>query len=314
MIFLLYGPDSFRAHAKVVAIRDKFFSSQPSFNLTEVVGSELKTSDEILRIVGSPTLLGGKRLLIITNCLSSAPVNIKDALVTTIKQGLPDDLTILFYESLDFDKRQSLFKLLNQPKTAQYFDLLTGVQLQAYASELARAKSLTIDDLLLRRVVSLVGNDLWRLNSELTKLSAYAVTRPLSVEAVQSLVSANLADNLFALMDAIANHNPAGANRLLAELIQGGEDPIGLMAILAFQLRNLILIKSLSEHGKPVGEIIKLTSLHPYAVSSSLKQTSRFTTDQLVGLYQRLVTLDWKIKRGELMPADALDHFLVTTA
>jgi DNA polymerase III subunit delta len=312
MIFLLYGPDSFRAHQKLAGIREKFLLSQPSFNLAQINITELKSPDELSRLFQSATLLGGKRLVIVSNLLSLGSPVIKEEFVKLAKQNLPEDLTVVVFEGLEFDKRQAGFKLLNQPKTAQCFEVLSGSELLAFAKHLSSKKQLTIDPPLLQRVVSLVGGDLWRLENELNKLSAYSATRPLSSEVVRDLVSANLVDNLFSLMDAVAGRNPSLANRLLADLLQGGEDPIGLIAILSFQFRNLILIKSLVEQRKTSGDIIRQTGLHPYAVSNSIKQAGKFSSAWLIAGYQRLVVLDWKIKSGELAPADALDHFLVT--
>lgn len=314
MIYLLYGPDSFRARQKLAAIRAKFLATQPEFNLTYVASHDIASPEALDRLIASSTLLGGKRLVIITDLLATGDSSIKEAFAVWAKRGLPDDVTTILYEGLDFDKRQSLFKLLNQPNTAQHFELLTGTPLLLVARDMAATKQLAIDDELLRRVITFVGSDLWRLDHELTKLAHYAAAQPLTSEVITNLIPASLSDNIFALMDAIAHRDPRAANRLMADLIQRGEDPIGLLAILAFQLRSLILVKSLSEQRKSSADIIKQTGLHPYAVSNSLKQASQFQTTWLIAAYQRLVQMDWKIKTGELASADALDHFLTTLA
>ena len=311
MIYLLYGPDTFRARVKLLNIRDKFLTSQPAFNFIHMAASQLVSSDELLRLLGSATLLGGKRLVVLTDLMSLSEATIKEALATAVRQGLPDDLIVVLQENFDFDKRQSLFKLLNRPKTAQFFGLLTGSELFHYAQDRALAKKLNIEASLLRQVLIITGSDLWRLDNELTKLASYACTHPLSPTVVQELVSADLSDNMFALMDAVANRNPAAVNKLFSDLVNRGEDPAGLLPILAFQLRNLILIKHLSAQKLSVSEIIRVTSLHPYVVSNTLKQTNLFSSDWLNTAYQRLVATDWQIKTGALNPADALDQVLV---
>lgn len=314
MIYLLYGPDSFRARAKLLSIRDKFLVSQPTFNFVHMAASQLSSADGLLQLLGSATLLGGKRLVALTDLLSLGETAVKEALAAAVRQGLPDDLVMVLCENFDFDKRQSLFKLLNRPKTAQFFGLLVGAELFRYAEGRALTKKLNIDANLLRQVLVITGSDLWRLDNELTKLASYARTHPLSPAVVQELVSANLADNLFALMDAVANRNPGIANRLFSDLVNRGEDPVGLLPILTFQLRNLILIKHLSAQKLSAGEIIRLTGLHPYAVSNTLKQADLFSLNWLNTAYQRLVATDWQIKTGALSPADALDQMLVSFA
>ncbi len=314
MIYLLYGPDTFRARAKLLGIRDKFLASQPSFNFIHINGSEINSADGLLRLLGSATLLGGKRLVVITDLMGLGEAAVKDSLVAAVRGGLPDDLVVVLQENFDFDKRQSLFKLLNQPKTAQFFGILAGTELFRYAKELAEAKKFDIDDGLLREVIVIVGGDLWRLDNELTKLASYAKTTPLSVGVIRELISADLEDNIFALMDAVANHNSAAVNRLFGDLMDRGEDPARLLPVLAFQLRNLILLKNLSTQRLSTGELIRITGLHPYAVSNTLKQIRLFTADQLNNAYQRLIATDWQIKTGALDPADALDQMLVSFA
>lgn len=314
MIYLLYGPDTFRTRAKLLSIRDKFLTSQPAFNFIHMTASQLVSADGLLRLLNSATLLGGKRLIVITDLMSLGEAEVKEALITTVRQGLPDDLVVILCENFDFDKRQSLFKLLNRPKTAQFFGLLTGSELLRYAQGQASTKKLNIETSLLRQILAITGSDLWRLDNELAKLASYARTHPLSPTVVRELVSADLSDNLFALMDAVASRDPATVNKLFGDLIGRGEDPTGLLPILAFQIRNLILIKHLSAQKLSMGEIIRITSIHPYAVSNTLKRTSLFSTDWLNTAYQRLIATDWQIKTGALNSADALDQMLVSLA
>ncbi len=314
MIYLLYGPDTFRARAKLSSIRDKFLVSQPAFNFIHKSGSEINSADELLRLLESATLLGGKRLVVLTDLMSLGEIEVKDALAKAVKGGLPDDLVIVLQENFDFDKRQSLFKLLNQPKTSQFFGFLTGAELFRFAKELALIKELNIEASLLREVLVITGSDLWRLNNELTKLASYAKTHPLSSTVVWEFVSADLSDNLFALMDAVAHHNPSAVNRLFGDLVNRGEDPAGLLPILSFQIRNLILIKHLSAQKLSSSEIIRVTGLHPYAVSSTLRQVNLFSFDWLNKAYHRLIATDWQIKTGALNSSDALDQMLVSFA
>ncbi len=312
MIYLLYGPDTFLIREKLNRIREKFLASQPAFNLTQLNASQLKSADELVALLGGSTLLGGKRLLVLFDLLNSGEDTVKEGLNKAIRQGLPDDLVVILCENLDFDKRQSLFKLLNKPKTAQFFSPLTGSSLLRFAKTLAEKKNLTIDDTHLRQILSITGTDLWRLDNELTKLASYCKTHPLSPIVIQELVTTNLESNLFTLMDAVASHDAALVNKLFNDLLNHGEDPIGLLAILTFQLHNLILIKSLSAKRLSVGEIIRETGLHPYAVSNTLKQTNRFSLDWLNSAYKQLMSVDQQIKTGVMNPADALDQLLVS--
>jgi len=313
MIYLLYGPDGFRAQAKLAAIREKFLAAHSSFGLTQLTAAELSAS-KLGELLQSSTLLGGKRLIIIHDLLSGSDASVPAALAGIVRKGLPDDLTVVLYETDEFDRRQALFKLLNRPHSAQHFALLKGPALLRQAQELAVRKEIAIPATLLQQVIAVTGSDLWRLDNELAKLAAYALTQPLSEASIKELVTANLANNVFALVDVIAAHDIPATNRLLSDLLQRGEDPVRILAALAFQLRNLIWIKSLTEYHQSPAEIIQKTSLHPYAVTTSLRQLSKITLAWLEAAYQKLVLVDWQIKTGELAPADAADALFVELA
>jgi DNA polymerase-3 subunit delta len=307
MIHFIYGHDTFSSRVRLDTLRADFISQ--GAEVVQLNGHGL-TAEQLDRQIFSASLLNPNRLVILTSGLGEA--GLKDYLVDLLSRPMPSGVTVVFYEPGSPDKRLSLFKLVTKLAPPEIFEPLTGRELQLAASGLANKHQLTLEPLLLQRIIALVGNDLWRMDQEFSKLAAFANTTPLTSVAIDQLVPGNLTDDIFGILEAISRHQPAQAQSLLVDLTQRGEDPIGILAVLAWQLRNLIRISDLSRQGNSASTIAKITGLHPYAVSSSIAQLSRLSGRWLTTAYQLVVKLDWRIKQGDIAGGDAADWLIAT--
>ena len=95
------------------------------------------------------------------------------------------------------------------------------------------------------------------------------------------------------------------AHRLIAHLLDQGEDEIRLLGAVVYQLRSLIRVCDLQ--GLAVPAIIKHTHLPPFVVKRCLQQVSRVERHQLVSAYQYLVKIDHQINTGAMRSSDALE-------
>jgi DNA polymerase-3 subunit delta len=307
MIHFLYGHDTFSSRNRLDAFRAEFVSQ--GAEVVQLDGRGL-TAEHLDQQIFSASLLNPNRLVILVNGIGEA--GLKDYLVDLLSRPMPSGVTVIFYESGVPDKRLSLFKLVAKLTSPEIFEPLTGQELQRAVVTLATKHQLEIEPLLLQRVITLVGNDLWRMDQEFSKLAAFARTSPLTPVVIDQLVPGNLTDDIFGILEAVSRHQPARAQSLLVDLTQRGEDPIGILAVLAWQLRNLIRIGDLSRQGNSAATIAKITGLHPYAVSSSVAQLSRLSERWLMTAYQLVIKLDWRIKQGDIAGGDAADWLIAT--
>jgi len=90
---------------------------------------------------------------------------------------------------------------------------------------------------------------------------------------------------------------------LLSELISFGENESYILSMIAFQFRNLLIVKEFLEKGRSLDDI----GLHPYALKKAKIQANNFTNKQLREIYGKLLETDINIKTGNLKPHVALD-------
>lgn len=312
MIYFIWGPDQYRARLRLSQIRQEFLiANSTDADVTQLVAGHTSVS-QLAQTLTSGTLFAVRRLVILEDLLS-APEPLREEFLK-LATSLSPDVELVIFETDEPDKRFTLYKWVNQHATNERFDYLTGSALRDYVMTMAKAHSLTLTDVLANRLITLSGTDLWRMDQEMSKLGAYAKTQPLTNQAIEQLISANLDNDIFGLIESINRKNLPLAHRQLSNLTQRGEDPIGILAVLTWQIRNLIRISDLNARGKSAGEIVKITGLHPYAVTVSLKQTQSLPRNWLISAYQLVTRLDWRIKQGDIEGLDATNWLITTLA
>ena len=98
----------------------------------------------------------------------------------------------------------------------------------------------------------------------------------------------------------------------LLSLIKNGEDPGQIIALLAFQVRNLLMAKYLKEQQQasnsymPYQQAAEIMEAHPFVAKKALSLADNFSLDRLKSIYHLIFTADLKIKTGQLSPEESL--------
>ena len=112
---------------------------------------------------------------------------------------------------------------------------------------------------------------------------------------------------VFDLVDALGRRDGQTAARTLHRLLDAGEHPMGLLAMIVRQFRLLIQVKELKAEGANPQTISKTLGIHPFPARKLHNQATYFTGEQLEVVYRHLLDSDVAIKSGELTPEVALD-------
>lgn len=160
-------------------------------------------------------------------------------------------------------------------------------------------------------LANLVGPDLRLLDAEIEKLLLYAGGRMVTTEDVQTLVSHARETSIFDLVDCVGRRETGRALRLLHRLLDEGEPPLRLLAMLARQIRILIQLRESDEPEVDARDVARRLKLHPFVVQKGLTQARNFELAQLEAAHERVVQTDWAIKSGRSEPVLALDMLVV---
>lgn len=337
MFYVFHGENQFNLQEKLAGLRRRLAggdASMADLNTNVLDGSRL-TLGELRHVCDAIPFLADRRLVIVHGLLSrlapadrgqeeDAPQKEEQDRKRRYLQELADYLPNLAPTTrLIFVERETLrpnHPILEVAKEqgklkkgfVEHFKLPGERDLPGWIQERARAIGQgEISSEATTLLAALVGPDLRLLDIEVEKLLLYADGRMVTSEDVQLLVSHAREASVFDLVDCVGRRETGRALRLLHRLLDEGEPPLRLLAMLARQIRILIQLREVAERETDPREMARQLRLHPFVVQKGLSQARNFELDQLEAAHERVVQTDWAIKSGRSEPVLALDMLVV---
>lgn len=99
------------------------------------------------------------------------------------------------------------------------------------------------------RLVSYAGSDLKTLMNELEKLAAFAGGQEITRESMELLVAKNTETTVFLMTDALTAGQYEKAYQLMHQLLEGGEEPVAVLAALSSAYVDMMRVKAAIQSG-----------------------------------------------------------------
>lgn len=301
MIYLLYGPDTYRSRKKlnelVTGYQEKFGTNFTTHRFDADGGAPAAFES----FLGGASLFSSKKLVVayhVCGNISSYEILKKYALSlsranhTTVflwEPGAVADLQKNLKELTPFLAKSEEFKLLSAPESRKF------VRNEAQKSGVL----LTPAD---EAHLASFGSDLWAASHELEKI---ALTP--SPSGADRAVSAAAPPTIFDVGDSffLFSGNPL---RRLLEFFSSGQDDFSAFSYLAGHARTLFTVKSdLEKYGK----VSAKHGLHPFVVKKASYTVRSVPIRTIRAALFRFFEEDRKIKTGESSPRDSLVSMLV---
>ena len=308
MIYFIYGEDSYRAKRKLEEIISGYKKVHTSgLNLIWIDASE-KDFKDFYNNLKITSMFAEKKLIILKNVFSDA--TFQEDFSENIKNLEDIEDIIIIYEDKAPDQRTKFFKALQKYAKCQEFSYLQPAMIRKWiVYEFERNKT-KIDIDAQNLLLNYVGNNLWQMTNEINKLSSYRRGGLIKKEDVELLVKPNIENDIFKTIDALASKDKKLALSLLHKHLDNGDNSLYLLSMIAYQFRNLLVIKELQNAQKPYNLIAKISGLHPFVVQKSYYLCNQFSIEQLKKIYQSIFQADSDIKTGKIEPELALDLLL----
>ena len=324
MIFFLHGSDTFRSRRKLKEIKSKFIDQVDKSNLnTEILqGDKLEIAD-FEKAISTPAFLAKKRLIIVENFFASQKNTklSKDILEIINKNPLEDTILVFFENTPQTSKYKKnnktnnpLFTSLKKEKLSQNFDQLNQNDVYNFINFEITIKKGKINPQATRLLGDIVGNDLWRLNTEIDKLIAYTNKQEITVETINELIKDKLNEDIFKLTEALGQKNKKIALKLISDQLKLGTSPLELLTKIIWQFKNLIIIKNFTENNGPGYNDQHLSyqfGLHPFVVKKTMAQVNHHEMVNLKKIYKHLLNIDYKIKTSQTNPEVLFDLLVI---
>lgn len=314
MLYFLYGEDSYRSKEKLEEIISGYKEKHKSgLNLLYIDTKEKDFSD-FYNNFKITSMFDEKKLIILKNVFGNA--KFQEELLENLKNIEEKKDIVVVYEDTAADKRTKLFRELEKKVKSQEFNFLQPAMKKKWVlskfsalggSASGGEKKTYITPDALDLLTSFIKNDLWQMANEINKLSNYKMGSVVKREDVLLCVKPGIESDIFKTIDALASKNKKQALNLLHKHLDEGEAPLYLLSMIAYQFKNLLILKELIEKGLPYQAIIKKSGLHPFVVQKTYYACSQFSLPELKKIYRKVFQVDSDIKTGKIDAETSLD-------
>lgn len=323
-IFLWYGANDFEIATTAQQWKEIFEKKYQAINFLIIDPTVYRGGQDFVidlkNVLQVNSLFGSNKLIVLRNFFDKKNSKNVEAemLVEKFLNQVPDTFFLIFAQIEKPDARSKLFKKISElQKSGQAeikeFFLPQGNALLNWVMKRFENKNSLISRSAGDLLISLIGNDLWQLETEINKLASFCHGREVQVKDVQELVNGKYNDDIFALMDAISERDKKKVLLLIDEQLNAGVAEIYLFTMLVRQFRILRQVKELREvMGLSTQEqIAREMKMHPFVVQKTLAQINKFSFDELQKIYNNLLEFEVTIKSKNIDFKVLFDKFII---
>lgn len=308
-VYLITGEEDFFVEMSVASLKKKFIAEgSESMDYVKIdFGGKAIDVDKVQENISIPPWLSTKRLVHVNNCTFEGKDQDKiEGLINSVPS-----CTVLVFTVKDIDKRKKkLVSAFKANGVMACVDFMEGDQLTNWITRKVTTSGLTIDTLSCESIISRCEKSMRLITSEVSKLILFCQgsgTTAITEDIVELVCPPDMQGNIFKIMDAVGQGNPADAIIQLNNLISLKEPPIRIRVMLTRHFRQLICAKELGD----ARELASRIKLQDFQARKLVNQASRFTMDRLINLYNMCTTLDMDVKTGKANDQQALETFVV---
>ena len=325
-LIILHGDDTFAMERAVNDLRGRV-SDDPGMadlNTTNLDGRQ--ASDEDIRTAtGSLPFLAERRLVVLVHPFAKLASEEGRSHFVKMLEGLPETTGLVLvvddhwvYRSGDRDwevlKRDNwLMKWVGQKKqrvSVKDYLLPTLAEMPAWIRKEAERQGGKFTQTAALALAGHIGNEPAQASLEIAKLLTYVdFARPVEEEDVDELTVAGSQVDVFKMVEAMADGDAANALRMLHTLLEKRES-MELFSLVTRQFRQLVAVREILDEGGGEAQIGTELHLFSKAVQNMTRQARRFSMEDLIGIYHRLVEMDEAAKTSQVPLEIALDTFI----
>ncbi len=321
--YIFHGADEF-TRAETLADFKRRLGPPDTVDLnTTIMGGGTLTLAKLRHACDAIPFLAEKRLVIVEGLLTRLAPR-KDRELSTSQRELltaladylprlPETTRLVFIEDKPLPARHSMLRLAQREERGyvKRFDPPDAKVLPRWIEKRVRKYGGEIEPQAAQQLAAVVGTDLRLLDQEIIKLVTYTQSptggQAITIADIEAVVPYAQAAVVFDLVDALGRRDGRTAAQTLHRLLDAGEHPLMLLAMIVRQFRLLIQVKELKAGGSTPHDIAKALRLHPFPARKLHTQATHFTAAQLEAVYRHLLDTDVAIKTGKIDPEVALD-------
>lgn len=262
---------------------------------------------EILTALGTASLLGDKRLVVVHDA-GDLPTEAARLLESYLEAPAPSSVLVLTATA-----RTKLDAAAKKKGASVALEAPRGRRLAAWVRERGRAFGLKLDDRAAWALIDVAGTGLRGLHLALQQLGESPPVRDnqgrVGATDVRTAFPRLADERIYVLTDAVGDRRLPVAMGTLRRLLDQGDEPLVLFGALTALVRRLLRARAVGEGGaRAVGDALGLPG---WKAERLYRQARSFKEEELVSALSLLAATDVELKGGDLPPEAALERAVV---
>lgn len=260
-VYLLLGEEAFLRRKAIAALRAVVATGDDAGMALERIDGGVASMADVLDAARSlPLFLPATgrpvRIVLVRSFEPGTPVD-GDLLGGYL--DAPVEATCLVFEAAKLDSRRVAAKLLlSRATVVDCTPPEREADVRRWIENSAKARGFGIDAEGVTYLLEMVGLDLQQLDQELGKVAPFAANgEPMVARDLEQLLGRSREHSVFELTDALVAGRLEAALQVLSKLLDDGEEPIRILAMVAWVIRQLIIARDLSGRGCPERELLQ---------------------------------------------------------
>lgn len=310
-LYLFTGEEMYLIEEAIRSIKNQSLTAEEQETNFHIFYADDSNWDDLFPLAQTFPFVGKNRLIVLKRLdkLKKESKEIKQ-LANFVQKKRPALYIILTGEKID--QRTKLGKVLNEKAMAVQFYKLFENQVPSWILQRVKNSGRTISLPLAQIMAQILGNDLTRIDNELTKIYLYMDQDKEITRDHLAIVSDGT--RIFSVFDLVKNLGEKRAEqslKILTTLMDEGANTLVLLTMIVRQFRHLCLAKSLMEQGKGAAELAKSIHLPMMFTRQIIKQAKMFSYDRLQMLYAGFLKTDLQLKSSSCRPRLILENLVV---
>lgn len=315
-VYLLYGTEQYFIeqfkHTLIQSLQDDESEEITTYDLTEVAIQDVITDVETLPFFQDHKLIVASQPVFLKTKQDSIPVthDLKQ-LERYVSDPVPYSTLVLIAPYEKLDERKKITKTLKKKATMINCNPINSKELRKWINYMAKQNQIELTDEALFLLEAEFETNLNLLHLEIEKLALFVGEHgQVTKEIVAKLISSSITHSALELVDAVLQKNLPLAIKIYKDLEKQKEDPIGMIALLAYQFRVIFQVKLFKKKGYTNQMIQQQVKVHPYVIKLAAKRSTSFSVERLSEIVNELTNTDAAIKQGKLDKGIAFEMLL----
>lgn len=306
-IYLLFGVETYL----IRQYRDKLLCALvqegDTMNFSRFEGADIDPR-EIIDLAGTLPFFAERRVILIEG---SGLFKKSSAELAEYLAAVPESTCILFVEQ-EVDRKTKMFKETGRVGLAVEFARQTDEILLRWIEGRLKKNGKTMTRDAYAQFIRKTGNDMENIDRELEKLLCYTLEREcVEAEDVAAITTEKTENKIFDMVDAVAAHQQKKALELYYDLLSLKEPPMRIMYLISAHFQQLIVVKSMTNHGFGSRDIASKAGCPDWAVRKYQSQSRLFSMELLKAAIEDGASFEEAAKSGKMQEQLAVELFLL---